>query len=110
MMHYIYLFLAVIFETIGTSAIQSSQQFTKIGPSVLVAVCFAAAFFFLSLTLKFMPVGIMYAIWSGTGIVLISIIGYFYFKQSLDFPAILGMGLILIGILIIHLFSNTATH
>ncbi|MDG1529729.1 MAG: multidrug efflux SMR transporter [Paracoccaceae bacterium] len=109
-MHYIYLFLAVIFETIGTSAIQSSQQFTKIGPSVLVAVCFAAAFFFLSLTLKFMPVGIMYAIWSGTGIVLISIIGYFYFKQSLDFPAILGMGLILIGILIIHLFSNTATH
>ena len=109
MMHYIYLFLAVIFETIGTSAIQSSQQFTKIGPSVLVAVCFAAAFFFLSLTLKFMPVGIMYAIWSGTGIVLISIIGYFYFKQSLDFPAILGIVLILIGVLIINLFSYTAT-
>jgi len=109
-MHYVYLFLAVIFETIGTSAIQSSQQFTRLWPSVLVAICFAAAFFFLSLTLRVLPVGIMYAIWSGTGIVLISLIGYFYFKQNLDLPAILGMALILVGILIIHLFSNATAH
>ncbi|MDB2369221.1 SMR family transporter [Octadecabacter sp.] len=108
--HFITLFVAVIFETIGTTALQASQQFTRLGPSVVVVVAYAVAFYLLALTLKSMPVGVMYAIWSGSGIVLIAIIGRVVFGQTLDWPAILGMTLILGGIVIIQLFSKTATH
>lgn len=108
--HFLFLFVAVLAETIGTSAIQTSQQFTRLWPTVLVFFSFAIAFYFLSLTLKYMPVGIMYAMWSGLGIVLIAIIGWLVFGQRLDLPAIAGMVLILAGILVIHLFSKTATH
>ena len=108
--HYIYLVLAVIFETVGTSAIQASQQFTRVGPSIMVLICFAAAFWFLSLTLRTMPVGVMYAMWSGLGIVLIAIIGYLVFGQRLDIPAISGIAFILVGIVVINLFSATARH
>lgn len=108
--HYIYLVLAVIFETVGTSAIQASQQFTRVGPSIMVLICFAAAFWFLSLTLRTMPVGVMYAMWSGLGIVLIAIIGYLVFGQRLDIPAIIGIAFILVGIVVINLFSATARH
>ena len=109
-MHYIFLILAVAAETIGTTALQASQQFTKLWPSVLVIVAYAISFYLLSLTLKYMPVGIMYAMWSGLGIVLIAIIGWIVFRQTLDLPAILGMGLILSGIVVIQLFSKTALH
>ena len=108
--HYIYLLFAVIFETAGTSAIQASQQFTKPLPSIMVAVCFGAAFWFLSLTLRTMPVGIMYAMWSGLGIILIALIGFVIFGQKLDWPAVFGIGLILSGIVVINLFSGTARH
>ncbi|WP_375282281.1 DMT family transporter [Pseudooctadecabacter sp.] len=108
--HFITLIIAVIFETIGTTALQASQQFTKPLPSLVVVVSYAAAFYLLALTLKHMPVGIMYAIWSGSGIVLIALIGWVVFRQTLDLPAILGMTLILAGIVIIQLFSKTATH
>jgi len=108
--HYIYLFFAVIAETVGTSALQASQQFTRLVPSVVVVVAYAAAFYLLSLTLKTMPVGIMYAIWSGLGIVLIALIGFAVFGQKLDWPAIIGMAMILGGIVVIHLFSKTAGH
>ena len=108
--HFILLILAVATETIGTSALQASQQFSRLWPSVVVVVAYAVSFYLLSLTLKYMPVGIMYAIWSGLGIVFIAIIGYAIFGQKLDFPAIFGMSLILAGILIIHLFSSTSTH
>ncbi len=100
----------MIFETIATTALQSSQQFTKFWPSVIVVIGYAVAFYLLALTLKHMPVGIMYAIWSGSGIVLIAIIGWVVFRQTLDWPAILGMVLIIGGILIIQLFSKTAVH
>jgi len=86
--HYVYLIIAVVCETAGTSAIQASQQFTRFWPSVMVAVCFALAFWFLSLTLRTMPVGVMYAMWSGLGIVLIAGIGFVVFGQKLDVPAI----------------------
>ncbi|MEO0989916.1 MAG: SMR family transporter [Pseudomonadota bacterium] len=109
-MHYVYLLIAVLAETIGTSALQASQQFTKLLPSVIVVVGYALAFYFMSLTLRFMPVGIVYAIWSGLGIVFIAIIGFVVFGQRLDLPAILGLAMILAGILIIHLFSSTSTH
>ena len=110
-LHFVYLFFAVIAETIGTSALQASQQFTRPLPSVVVVVAYALAFYLLSLTLKTMPVGIMYAIWSGqTGIVLIAFIGWGVFGQQLDWPAIFGMAMILGGIVVINLFSETATH
>ena len=108
--HFITLIVAVIFETIGTTALQASQQFTKLGPSIIVVIAYAAAFYLLALTLKTMPVGIMYAIWSGSGIVLIALIGWVVFRQTLDWPAVLGMALILAGIVIIQLFSKSVTH
>ena len=108
--HYLILLIAVATETIGTSALQASQQFTRFWPSVLVVVAYAASFYLLALTLKYIPVGIMYAMWSGLGIVFIALIGWLVFRQNLDLPAILGMAMILGGILVIHLFSNTATH
>ena len=108
--HYIFLILAVICEVLGTSAIQASQQFSRFWPSVAVFVCFAGAFWFLSLTLRTMPVGIMYAMWSGLGIVLIALIGYAIFGQKLDGPAMIGIALILTGIIVINLFSTTTRH
>ncbi|AUQ54216.1 QacE family quaternary ammonium compound efflux SMR transporter [Phaeobacter inhibens] len=109
-LHYLYLVLAVAAETIGTTALQASQQFTRVGPSLLVVVGYGLAFYLMALTLRHMPVGIVYAIWSGLGIFLIAIIGWVVFGQRLDLPAILGLLLILAGILVIHLFSNTAGH
>lgn len=109
-MPYLILFLAVAAETIGTSALQASQQFTRPWPSVLVVLAYAVSFFLLGWVLKFMPVGIAYAIWSGLGIVFIAIIGRTIFGQRLDTPALFGMALILAGILVIHLFSETTPH
>jgi len=100
----------VIAETIGTSALHASQQFSKFWPSVLVVCAYAISFYLLSLTLKYMPVGIMYALWSGFGIILIAIIGWAVFRQNLDLPAVLGIALIIAGIAIIQVFSKTAGH
>ena len=108
--HYFYLLIAVAAETIGTSALQASQQFTKLWPSLIVLVAYAFSFYMMGLTLRYMPVGIVYAIWSGLGIVFIAAIGFVVFGQRLDLPAVLGMLLIVIGILIIHLFSKSSTH
>lgn len=108
--HYLFLILAIFFETVGTTALQASQQFSRLVPSVIVILGYATSFYLLALTLKFMPVGIVYAIWSGLGIVFIAIIGFVIFGQRLDLPAILGMGMILGGILVIHLFSAATPH
>ncbi len=109
-MHYLYLMAAVLAETIGTTALQASQQFTRLVPSVIVVIAYAVSFFLMSLTLKLMPVGIVYAIWSGLGIVLIAAIGFLVFGQRIDLPAIAGMAMIIGGILIIHLFSTSSGH
>lgn len=109
-MPYLILVLAVVAETIGTSALQASQQFTRPLPSALVVVSYGAAFYLLTLVLKTMPVGIAYAMWSGLGIVLIAIIGRIVFGQKLDLAAILGMAMILGGIVVIHVFSKTSPH
>ncbi|MEN8894507.1 MAG: SMR family transporter [Yoonia sp.] len=108
--HYIVLFFAIVAETIGTTALQASQQFTKLWPAVLCLIAYAASFYLMALALKVIPVGIAYAIWSGVGIVMIAIIGFAVFGQKLDLAAVFGMGLILVGILIIHLFSASSTH
>ncbi|WP_299965761.1 multidrug efflux SMR transporter [uncultured Roseobacter sp.] len=109
-LHYLTLIAAVIFETIGTTALQASAQFTRLGPSVLVVLAYGIAFYLLGLTLKVMPVGVVYAIWSGLGIVSIAVIGFVVFGQRLDLPAVIGLALILCGILVIHLLSDTTTH
>lgn len=108
--HYIYLIIAVAAETIGTTALQASQQFSRLGPSLIVLVAYGFSFYMMGLTLKFMPVGIVYAIWSGLGILLIAVIAYLVFGQRLDLPAVIGMGMIMTGIIIIHLFSKTSGH
>ncbi|SFU17450.1 SMR family transporter [Sedimentitalea nanhaiensis] len=109
-LHYVYLVLAVIAETIGTTALQASQQFSRFWPSFLVIVAYGIAFYLLAVTLRFMPVGIAYAIWSGLGIIFIAIIGFTVFGQKLDLPAVIGLALIIFGILIIHVFSATSGH
>lgn len=108
--HYIWLFIAVASETLGTTALQASQQFSRLWPSVAVVLCYAASFYFMSLVLKVMPVGIVYAIWSGMGIVMIAGIGFVLFNQRLDLPALAGLAMIIAGILVIHLFSNSTPH
>lgn len=107
---YIYLFFAILAETIGTTALQASQQFTRLLPSLLVVVAYAISFYLLAMALRSIPVGIAYAVWSGLGIVFIAAIGFLVFGQKLDLPAVLGMGMILAGILVIHLFSRAAPH
>ena len=107
---YLYLIAAILAETIGTTALQASQQFTRLTPSLIVVAGYGVSFYLLALALKTIPVGIAYAVWSGLGIVFIAAIGFLIFGQRLDGPAILGMALILGGILIIHLFSATAPH
>lgn len=109
-LHYIFLIIAVAAETIGTTALQASNQFTRAGPTVLVVVAYAVAFYFLGIALKYIPVGIAYALWSGLGIVLIALIGFAVFGQVLDFAAILGLGMIIAGIVVIQVFSNASTH
>ncbi len=109
-MHYVYLMLAVAAETVGTSALQASQQFTRLWPSVLVIVAYAISFWLLALTLKYMPVGVVYALWSGLGIVFIAMIGYFVFGQKLDPAAIIGLTMIIAGIVVIQVFSSSVTH
>jgi small multidrug resistance pump len=107
---YIWLFFAVLTETLGTTALQASHQFTRLWPSVAVVVCYGASFYMLGGALRYMPVGIVYAIWSGLGIVLIAGIGYVLFGQKLDWPALLGLAMIIGGIIVIQVFSRTNTH
>ncbi len=108
--HYIYLAASVISEALGTSALQASQQFTKFWPSLLVILGFGASFYFLTLTLKYMPVGITYALASGLGIVAVAVAGLVLFGQRLDWAALAGMALIIAGVAVINLLSDTAVH
>ncbi|UPL49750.1 DMT family transporter [Hymenobacter sublimis] len=105
-----FLLLAILAETAATTALKASAQFTRFWPSVVVVVGYGVAFYFLSLTLKSIPVGVAYAVWSGIGIVLITLAGVVFYKQIPDAPALLGLGLILAGVIIINLFSKTSAH
>lgn len=107
---YLILFLAIVFETVATSFLKQSGQFTKLVPSIFTLLRYAAAFYCLSIVLKSIPVGIAYAIWSGVGIVLIALIGFFVFKQHLDLAAIIGLALIIAGVVVINVFSNSVSH
>ena len=101
---------AILLEVIGTSALQASQQFSRPLPTFVMAASYLGAFYFLSLALRAIPVGIAYAIWSGLGIVLISLIGLVVFRQKLDLPAIGGLGLIIAGVVVVNVFSKSMHH
>ncbi|RNL64682.1 DMT family transporter [Zhongshania marina] len=107
---YIYLAIAIISEVIATSALKSSDGFSKLMPSIAVVLGYGIAFYCLSIVLRTMPVGITYAIWSGLGVVLIAIVGLLYYGQRLDLPALLGMCLIVAGVVVINVLSNSVTH
>lgn len=110
LVNWLYLAVAIVAEVIATSALKASDGFSRLVPSIVVVVGYGIAFACLSLTLRTIPVGIAYAIWSGVGIVLIALVGYFALGQVLDAPALIGMGLILAGVLVINLFSRSAAH
>ena len=109
-MNWLYLAIAIVAEVIATSALKASDGFSRLAPSIVVVVGYGIGFTCLSLTLRTIPVGVAYAIWSGVGIVLIALVGYFAFNQVLDAAALIGMALILAGVLIINLFSRSAAH
>lgn len=106
---YIYLAVAIVAEVIGTSALKAAEGFTKPLPSLIVIVGYGIAFYCLSLALKVIPVGIAYAVWSGVGVALITVVGWVVFKQRLDAWALLGLGLIVAGVVVIQLSSSVGT-
>ena len=106
-MSFLYLIIAIVAEVIATSAMKASDGFSQLSASIITVIGYAAAIYFLSLTMKTIPVGITYALWSGAGIILVSLVGFFYYKQHLDLAAVIGLVFMIIGILIIHLFSKS---
>lgn len=110
MVPYLYLAVAIVFEVIGTSALKASDTFSKPLPSAVTIGAYSISFVLLSLSLRTIPTGIAYAIWSGIGIVLIAAVSWVWFKQALDAAAIVGLGLIILGVVVVNLFSRTAGH
>ncbi|CAI2934550.1 DMT family transporter [Aminobacter niigataensis] len=109
-MTYIYLIVAVAFEVVATTALKETNGFTRLLPSLVTVAGYAAAFYFLSLVLRTVPVGIVYALWCGAGIVFITAIAWVWFRQALDLPALLGISLIMAGVVVINLFSKSVVH
>ncbi|WP_183650180.1 DMT family transporter [Brucella daejeonensis] len=107
---YAILAIAIFSEVVGTLSLKASEGFTRPGPSLVVIVAYGLAFYFLSLTLRSIPVGVAYAVWSGIGVTLVALIGWLIFGQKLDVAAVFGMGLIIAGVIVLNLFSNTAQH
>ncbi|MGH7431160.1 MAG: DMT family transporter [Candidatus Methylomirabilales bacterium] len=107
---YVYLLIAIIAEVMATSSLKASQGFTRLIPSVVVMVGYGAAFYFLSLSLKGIGVGVAYALWSGIGIVLLSVVGVVVFGEKIDLPAVIGFALIVAGVVILNLYSNVVAH
>lgn len=109
-MNWVYLCVAIVAEVIATSLLKPSEGFTRLWPSVIVIVGYGLAFFLLSLTLRTIPVGVAYAVWSGMGIVLVTLVAWLAFGQKMDLPAMIGMGFIIAGVAIINLFSRSLVH
>ena len=108
--NWLLLLAAIVSEVIATSALKSSEGFSRFLPSVIVVVGYGIAFYCLALTLRVIPMGVVYAIWSGIGIVLITLVGWLLFSQKLDLPALLGIGLIAAGVVVMNVFSKTMGH
>ena len=110
MKSWLFLFAAIIFEVVATSSLKSSEGFTRLVPSLLVVVGYGSAFYFLSLTLNSIPVGVAYAVWSGLGIVLISLVAWLLHGQKFDLWGIVGVALIISGVAVLNLLSKTSVH
>jgi small multidrug resistance pump len=110
MQQWIFLSIAIVSEVAATSALKACEGFSRLWPSVIVLVGYGTALFFLSLTLKTIPVGVVYAIWSGVGIALIALVAWVFFGQSLDVPAIIGLLLIVAGVVVLNVFSTSVPH
>jgi|TARA_B110000240_G_scaffold91661_1_gene104158 small multidrug resistance pump len=107
MVKYLYLILAISLEVIGTSSLKASEGFTILKPSILSIISYSACFYFLALTFKnFESIGYVYAVWSGFGIVLLTLVGIFYFKNQMDVAGIIGLSLIILGVIILNIFSK----
>jgi multidrug transporter EmrE-like cation transporter len=102
--------LAIVAEVIGTTALKASENFTRLMPSLIVVVGYGVAFYCLSLVLKSIPVGVAYAIWSGLGIVLITLVAYLVYGQHIDLAGLIGMGLIIAGVVVLNVFSKSSVH
>lgn len=109
-MNWLILTIAILSEVVGTSALKATEGFTRPGPSLVVVVGYGIAFYCLSLAIRTIPVGVAYAVWSGAGVGLITLIAWAVFGQKLDAPAIIGLVLIVTGVIVISLFSRTASH
>ena len=109
-MAYLFLSIAIVAEVIATSALKASNQLTELLPSVVSFAGYGVAFYFLALALKWIPVGVAYAIWAGVGIALISIVGAIVFRQVPDVPAVIGICLIVAGVIVLNLYSNVPVH
>ena len=109
-MQWIYLAIAILSEVIATSALKSAEGFTRLVPSVLVIVGYLSAFYFLSLTIRTIPLGVVYAIWAGVGVALVALVGWVYYRQALDVAALIGIGFIVSGVIVINVFSKTVIH
>ncbi|MEX3526711.1 MAG: multidrug efflux SMR transporter [Burkholderia sp.] len=107
---YAWLAMAIVAEVIGTSALRASEGFTRLLPTLIVIAGYGVAFYGLSLTLKSMPVGIVYAIWSGAGIVLSTLVAIVLYRQVPDLPAVIGLALIIAGVVVLNLFSKMQAH
>ena len=110
MNHWLAIAIAIVAEVTATTALKASNEFTRLWPSLIVVAGYGVAFYFMTISMRVLPVGIMYAIWSGLGIVLISILGWLVYKQTLDVPAMIGMGLIIAGVVVINVFSKSVGH
>lgn len=104
-----YLLIAIVCEVIATSSLKATQEFSKWLPTVVVIVGYIGAFYFLALSLRSLPVGIAYALWAGLGIIAVAAVSWFFYGQKLDLAAIIGIGLILAGVLVLNVFSNSLT-
>lgn len=107
---FLILTLAIVAEVVATTALSRSESFTRPGPTIVTILGYALAFWLLSFPLKVMPTGIVYAVWSGLGIVFITAISWIWFGQKLDLPAILGLGLIVLGVVVVNVFSGSVGH
>jgi small multidrug resistance pump len=107
---YLYLALAIAFEVVGTSALKASETLTRLVPSLVTLIAYTASFVFLALSLRTIPIGIAYAMWAGLGIVLIALVGWFWFRQTLDVPALIGLALIVGGVVLVNAFSQSLPH
>ncbi len=109
-MKYLWLAIAIGSEVLATSSLKACAGFTRLLPSIVVVLGYGVAFFCLSQTLRSIPIGIVYAIWSGLGTVLIAVVGFFVYREPLDRPALVGMALIIAGVLVMNLFSKSTAH